>query len=257
MEEQNGNGGNSSSTNDNQQQHASSSESLIKPADRQRRQVESVRIDLYHGPTVCIGGLYYPAEDEAEARLQYGERQEQRRRLDREAWVASPQGKMCLELYQKFMEYKAYLEKNPWARRHRNGAEIEYPEHLLFADALAQIKDYENERVEKARKNLEKARQAARCEHHYMDGEQCAAPRLRDGKFCRMHQGIEEAKAVKLDLGPLEDPDSIQAGIRKLVAAVVDGRVDRTQSSHLGYLIQLAAWNVMRTSTGMRAREIE
>lgn len=257
MEEPNGNSGNGNNTSTDNEASSSGGELGLKAAERPRRNIESVRIDLYHGPTVCIGGLYYPAEDEAEARLQYEERQEQRLSLDREAWVASPQGKMCLDLYQKFMEYKTFLEKNPWAKRHRNGAEIEYPEHLLFADALAQIKDYENERAEKARKNLEKARQAARCEHHYMDGEQCAAPRLRDGKFCRMHQGIEEAKAVKLDLGPLEDPDSIQAGIRKLVAAVVDGRVDRTQSSHLGYLIQVAAWNVMRTSTGMRSREIE
>jgi hypothetical protein len=256
MEEPNGNSGNgkNASTSD---EVSGGGELSLKAAEKPKRNIESVRIDLYHGPTVCIGGLYYPAEDEAEARLQYEERQEQRLRLDREAWVASAQGKMCLELYQKFLEYKAYLEKNPSARRHRDGAEIEYSEHRLFADALAQIKDYDTERAEKARKNLEKARQAARCEHHYMDGEQCAAPRLRDGKFCRMHQGIEEAKAVKLDLGPLEDPDSIQAGIRKLVAAVVDGQVDRTQSSHLGYLIQLAAWNVMRTSTAMRAKEIE
>jgi hypothetical protein len=59
---------------------------------------------------------------------------------------------------------------------------------------------------------------------------------------------MEEAKAVKLDLGPMEDPDSIQAGIRKLQAAIIDGKLDSKQIGLL-YTIQLAAWNVTRTRT--------
>ena len=65
-----------------------------------------------------------------------------------------------------------------------------------------------------------------------------------------MHDRMEEAKAVKLDLGPMEDADSIQVGIRKLQAAIIDGKLDSKQIGHLAYTIQLAAWNVTRTSKG-------
>jgi hypothetical protein len=67
-----------------------------------------------------------------------------------------------------------------------------------------------------------------------------------------MHQGIEDAKAVKLDLGPLEDPDSIQAAIRKMLAAIADGKLDRSQVAQMTNLINVAAWNVTRTSTAAR-----
>jgi hypothetical protein len=108
----------------------------------------------------------------------------------------------------------------------------------MMLEALKRARDYDLEAAEERnRRNLEKARQAARCEHHYMHGGQCAAPRLQDGKLCRMHQAIEDVKAVKLDVGPLEDSDHIQAGIRKIVAAVVDRELEKTQASQLGSLI--------------------
>lgn len=172
----------------------------------------------------------------------------------RQIWLRSSAGQMCLELYAKFEEYRKFVSR--FASKDDPCAEwCRQPEHLAMLDAMKAARAYDMERAERNRKNLEKARQAARCQHVYMDGEQCGAPRLREGTLCRMHQGIEDARAVKLDLGPLEDPDSIQAGIRKLVAAIVDGKVERSQASHLGYLLQLALANVMRTSTAMRARE--
>ena len=66
-----------------------------------------------------------------------------------------------------------------------------------------------------------------------------------------MHDRLEKAKAAKLDLGPMEDPDSIQVAIKKLQAAVIDGTLDHRQVAQLGYLIQLAAWNVRATTFGM------
>jgi hypothetical protein len=67
-----------------------------------------------------------------------------------------------------------------------------------------------------------------------------------------MHERMEETKALKLDLGPMEDPDSIQVGIMKLQRAVIDGVLDAKQIGHLAYLTQIAAWNVTRTSSGNR-----
>ena len=105
-----------------------------------------------------------------------------------------------------------------------------------------------SERAEKDRKNLEKAQRAARCQHIHANGEQCGAPKVRGKKLCHMHERMEQTKAERLDLGPMEDPDSIQMGIQKLQAAIIDGKLDAKQIGQLAYTIQLAAWNVMRTS---------
>jgi hypothetical protein len=78
---------------------------------------------------------------------------------------------------------------------------------------------------------------------------------MKGKKLCRMHDRMEEARALKLDLGPMEDPDSIQIAIKKLQAAVIDGVLDHKQVSALSYLIQLAAWNVTRTSLVVRENQ--
>jgi hypothetical protein len=67
-----------------------------------------------------------------------------------------------------------------------------------------------------------------------------------------MHERMEEAKALKLDLGPMEDPDSIQVAIMKLQRTVIEGTLDTKKIGQLAYLIQLAAWNVTRTTSGNR-----
>ena len=62
-----------------------------------------------------------------------------------------------------------------------------------------------------------------------------------------MHERLED-RTVKLDLGPMEDADSIQVGIKKLQGAIIEGTLDPRQVGQLAYTIQLAAWNVGRTS---------
>jgi hypothetical protein len=57
-----------------------------------------------------------------------------------------------------------------------------------------------------------------------------------------------EARSQKLDLGPMEDPDSIQVAIRKLQGAIIERTLDNKQVGQLAYTIQLAAWNVTRTT---------
>jgi hypothetical protein len=80
---------------------------------------------------------------------------------------------------------------------------------------------------------------------------QCGAPRVKERKLCHMHERVEEAKTAIMDLGPMEDADSIQMGIRKLQEAILEGKLTHRQ---LAYTIQLAAWNVTRTS--VMAKEI-
>jgi hypothetical protein len=159
---------------------------------------------------------------------------------------------LCLAFYNAFKKYKYYVETHSGEMERPSGPiNNKYEEHRVFEECLSTLESYKREREETLRKNLEKAQSAARCEHEFLNGERCRAPRVKGKKLCRMHEGLEEAKAVKLDLGSMEDADSIQVGIRKLQAAIIDGKLDSKQIGHLAYTIQLAAWNVTRTTTAL------
>jgi hypothetical protein len=182
------------------------------------------------------------------------EADEVRKRKFREEWEQTGGGQLCLAFYDAFEKYKYYVETHGGEMLRPSGPiNNKYDEHTVFQECLSTLESYKREREETLLRNLEKAQRAARCEHEFMSGEQCRAPRVRDKKLCRMHEGMEEAKAVKLDLGPMEDADSIQVGIRKLQAAIIDGKLDSKQIGHLAYTIQLAAWNVTRTTVQARA----
>jgi hypothetical protein len=177
------------------------------------------------------------------------EADEVRKKRFRQEWEQTGGGQLCLAFYDAFKTYKDYLETNGGeALRPSGPIKMKYEEHRVFEECLRTRESYKREREETLRRNLEKAQSAARCEHEFLSGERCRAPRVRDKQLCRMHEGMEEAKAVKLDLA-MEDPDSIQVGIRKLQAAIIDGKLDSKQIGHLAYTIQLAAWNVTRTTT--------
>jgi hypothetical protein len=175
----------------------------------------------------------------------------------REKWLAAPQGRLCLEFYRKFQEYRRYLEKYPEARPFTLAVGADFHEHDLFKKILQMVTEYEQDCAERARRNLQRAHMAARCQHHHADGRRCGSPRVRGKKLCHWHQRIEEARAAKLDLGPMEDPDSIQMAIMKLQRAVIDGSLDYKQTGQLAYTIQLAAWNVTRTRMARAGKEDE
>ena len=173
-----------------------------------------------------------------------------RKKKFRQEWEQTGGGQLCLAFYDAFKRYKDYLDSHSGETALPSGPiSNKYDEHTVFQKCLSTLESYKREREEMLRRNLEKAQKAARCQHLFLSGEQCRAPRMRKKKLCRMHERMEEAKAVKLDLGPMEDPDSIQVGIRKLQAAIIDGKLDSKQIGHLAYTIQLAAWNVTRTTT--------
>jgi hypothetical protein len=177
---------------------------------------------------------------------------EARKKKFRKDWEESGGGQLCLAFYNAFKKYKYYVETHSGEMERPSGPiNNKYEEHRVFEECLSTLESYKREREETLRKNLEKAQSAARCEHEFLNGERCRAPRVKGKKLCRMHEGLEEAKAVKLDLGSMEDADSIQVGIRKLQAAIIDGKLDSKQIGHLAYTIQLAAWNVTRTTTAL------
>jgi hypothetical protein len=203
---------------------------------------------------VNVEGFWY-AKEEVEQVLRQNERKRAayKKKL-RETWLETEQGKLCMAFYQAFQEYRQYLEEHLYAQVSPDRSKLEFEEHKLFEEGLRMIRDHQAERAERDRKNLERAQSAARCEHNFVDGERCRAPRMKGKKLCRMHERMEEAKALRLDLGSMEDPDSIQIAIKKLQAAVIDGVLDNKQVAALSYLIQLAAWNVTRTSMVARER---
>jgi len=198
--------------------------------------------------TVNILGRWYAPEEVEQVERQNAARRAETDKQTRDAWEDSPQGRLCMALYEAFQAYRTYLEQNPHARKTIWGSKVEFVEHQLFEHGLRVVEDHRHEREEKLRKNLEKAQAAARCEHEHLDGRRCKAPRLKGGKLCRMHERLEEARTAKLDLGPMEDADSIQVGIKKLQGAIIEGTLDARQVGQLAYTIQLAAWNVTRTT---------
>jgi hypothetical protein len=197
---------------------------------------------------INIRGFWYAEEEVEQVERQHAARLAKQQKEMKAKWLETPEGKLCMTFYEAFQQYKRYLEEHPPARRRADGAEVDFEEHQLFKEGLRLLDDHRKERDEKLQRNLEKAQRAARCQHQYLSGEHCGAPRMKGRKLCRMHERMEEAKAVKLDLGPMEDPDSIQVGIKKLQGAIIDGKLDSKQIGHLAYTIQLAAWNVMRTT---------
>ncbi len=167
---------------------------------------------------------------------------------NRKSWEQSEAGRLCIAFYDAFRAYEKFLQEFPHAFFNHFGKRLDFKEHLAFEQSLKFMEQDRRERAEKDRRNLEKAQRAARCQHIHANGEQCGAPRVRGKRLCHMHERMEQTKAERLDLGPMEDPDSIQMGIQKLQAVIIDGKLDAKQVGQLAYTIQLAAWNVMRTS---------
>jgi hypothetical protein len=199
----------------------------------------------WHGP----GGELLVSREEAEELTRRAHlRADALKKQQKEKWLASAGGQLCMKFWNAFREYEDFLQENPQARHMARGWNNEYyDEHKLFEEGLKVMATYADERAETRRKSLEKAKKSARCQHLHVSGEQCGSPKMRGRKLCYMHERMEEARNATLDLGPMEDADSIQMGIRKLQGAIIEGKIGPRQVGHLAYTIQLAAWNVTRT----------
>jgi hypothetical protein len=198
-------------------------------------------------------GEWYSEEEAVELQRRFEARQAAYIQEGRKKWEQTTQGKLCLAFYQAFLDYKKFLAEHEYAKRSPNGYLVDYDEHKLFEAGLRMVENHQWQRQETLRRNLEKAQRAARCQHIYLDGSGCGSPRVRGRKLCHIHERLEEAKTATLDLGTMEDPDSIQVGIKRLQGAIIEGKLNHRQITQLAYTLQLAAWNVTRTS--MAARE--
>lgn len=214
----------------------------------------TIRPRMFNDPEANVHymGNYYADYEIEEVKQQHEKAWAEHQKKSYEEWSKTPHGALCLEMSAKFQEYKKFLEEHPWARDPK-GALGNFAEHQLFAEALREVGNHEAERAERDRKNLEKAQLAARCEHIFMDGGRCRAPRMRGRKLCRMHDRLDEANTTKLDLGPMEDPESILLAIKRLLAAILEGTVDSKMVGQLTNLIQVAAWNVRGMKLGKRS----
>lgn len=186
--------------------------------------------------------------EEAEAAKPLEQREREYREKHEAEWSATEEGRLCREFYKTYCAYRDYLKRHCRRWREGNDQQFDFTEHQLFQEAVRRMEEYQRERGERDRINLVKAQQAARCEHLFLNGERCGSPKMKGNTLCYMHAKHEEAKAVRLDLGPMEDPDSIQMAIKKLQAAVIDQTLTDKQIAQLTNLLNIGAWNVIRTS---------
>ncbi len=166
---------------------------------------------------------------------QYAEREaakplEQRRQEYREkrgpAWQESEEGKLCLEFYRAYTAYRDYLKQHGRHWREGNENELDFTEHQAYASLAKEIGEYERQREEIDRRNLERAQLAARCTHRRLNGQTCGSPKMRGSKFCYAHKRLNAARNEELELPPLEDANSLVLGLTKGLQALMKGKMD-------------------------------
>jgi hypothetical protein len=94
------------------------------------------------------------------------------------------------------------------------------------------------------------------CQHIKMNGDRCAAPALRDQKFCRFHNCCSPVKvdvstsatvpAAPFFLPVLEDAPSIQLAITQVCEHLLERRLDPKKAGVLLYAMQVASSNLGR-----------
>jgi hypothetical protein len=187
--------------------------------------------------------------EDAEKAKSFEQREKEYREKHLENWSASEEGRLCREFFQTYCAYRDYLKLHHRRWREGNDKDVDFTEQQVFEEAVRRMEQHQSDRAERDRINLEKARQAARCEHEFVNGDRCGSPKMKEHKLCYMHAKMLEATAAKLDLGPMEGPDSIQVAIKKLQAAIIDQTLTDRQIAQLTNLLQIGAWNVIRTTT--------
>jgi hypothetical protein len=95
-----------------------------------------------------------------------------------------------------------------------------------------------------------------RCQHIKVNGTQCGSPSLRETRFCyyhiRYHWPELEALENKLEfhhsLPTLEDANSIQISLAKVMEQLVMQEIDHKTAALMLYALQTASMNLKRTS---------
>jgi hypothetical protein len=96
----------------------------------------------------------------------------------------------------------------------------------------------------------------ARCQHIRLNGTQCGSPSLRETKYCYYHiryhwpqlEALENNNEWRQSLPTLEDANSIQVTLAKVVERLVLLEIDHKQAALILYALQTASMNLKRTS---------
>jgi hypothetical protein len=95
-----------------------------------------------------------------------------------------------------------------------------------------------------------------RCQHIKVNGTQCGSPALRRKRRCYFHEGLraEREKVLadqfalrRFELPPLEDANSVQVGVMKVLQWLGSGRLDPKIAGLMLYGLQTASCNLKNT----------
>jgi hypothetical protein len=95
-----------------------------------------------------------------------------------------------------------------------------------------------------------------RCQHLKVNGTQCGSPSLRETKYCYHHiryhwpelDALENNNEWSQSLPTLEDANSIQVTLAKVIERLVLQEIDHKAAALLLYALQIASMNLKRTS---------
>lgn len=190
-----------------------------------------------------LDGLFKLAKERAEAEA--AKPLQQRRREYREEhvarWETSEEGKLCLEFYRAYTAYKEHLRMHMRDWRSGNDTPLEFEEHQVFEEMARAMGEYQKQREETDRRNLEKAKLAARCTHRRLNGQYCGSPRMKGSKFCYAHERLMAARTQDLELPLLEDANAIVLGLTKGLQAMMKGQMDLKSAGMYFYGMQIVA----------------
>ena len=119
---------------------------------------------------------------------------------------------------------------------------MEFEEHQVFEEMARAMGEYQKQREETDRRNLEKARQAARCSHRrLMNGQYCGSPRMKGSKYCYAHERLMAARTQDMELPPLEDANALVLGLTKGLQEMMKGQMDLKSAGMYFYGMQILA----------------
>jgi DNA uptake protein ComE-like DNA-binding protein len=95
-----------------------------------------------------------------------------------------------------------------------------------------------------------------RCQHIKMNGTQCGSPSLRETTYCYYHiryhwpelEALENNHEWRQSLPTLEDANSVQISLAKVMEQLVMQEIDHKTAALLLYALQTASMNLKRTS---------
>jgi hypothetical protein len=96
----------------------------------------------------------------------------------------------------------------------------------------------------------------SRCQHLKVNGTQCGSPALRDASYCYYHiryhwqqlQALQDNNEWCESLPTLEDANSIQVALAKVMQQLVLSEIDHKTAALMLYALQTASMNLKRTS---------